>query len=104
MFEKPSLLWEGVVMRIDIICKPNSNGSCERTLDNVRVALTEMGVKAEVHLYRDLRKMIDNRVYVSPALVVDDLLRIAGRVPDIREIKRFICERPRYLKRMQEVA
>jgi small redox-active disulfide protein 2 len=90
-------------MRIDIICKPDGNGRCERTLDNVREAVSEMGVKAEVHLYRDLRKMIDNRVYVSPALMVDDLLRIAGRVPEVREIKQFICERPRYVKRAKEV-
>jgi hypothetical protein len=91
-------------MRIDIICKPECGGLCDRTLENVREALTEMGVKAEVHLYRDLRKMIDNRVYVSPGVVVDDMLRVCGRVPEIREIKQFICERPRYLKRLKEVA
>lgn len=89
-------------MRIDIICKPDCNGRCERTLDNVREALTEMGVKAEVHLYRDTRKMIDNRVHVAPGLIVDDLLRVAGRVPEIREIKQFICERPRYVNRIEE--
>lgn len=91
-------------MRIDIICKPECNGSCERTLENVRDALTDLGVKAEVHLYRDVRKMIDNRVYVSPALMVDDLLRVSGRVPDVSEIKGFICERPRYQQREKEVA
>jgi len=91
-------------MRIDIICKPECGGRCDRTLENVREALTEMGVKAEGHLYRDLRKMIDNRVYVSPAVVVDDMLRVSGRVPEIREIKQLICERPRYLKRLKEVA
>jgi hypothetical protein len=91
-------------MRIDIICKPDCNDRCERTLDNVREAVSDMGVKAEVHLFRDQRKMIDNRVYVSPALMVDDLLRVAGRVPEVREIKQFICERPRYVKRAKEVA
>jgi hypothetical protein len=63
-----------------------------------------MGVKAEVHLYRDRRKMVDNRVYVAPALMIDDVVRIAGRVPEVREIKAFIAERPRYLKRLQQVA
>ncbi len=91
-------------MRIDIICKPECSGSCERTLENVRDALSQLGVKAEVHLYRDVRKMIDNRVYVSPGLMVDDLLRVAGRIPDVHEIKAFICERPRYQKREKEVA
>ncbi len=48
--------------------------------------------------------MIDHRVYVSPGLLVDDLLRVAGRIPDVHEIKAFICERPRYQAREKEVA
>lgn len=91
-------------MRIDILCKPNCGQRCETTLKNVRQALTEMDVNAEVHLYKDPRKMIDNRVYVSPALMVDDTLRIAGRVPDIKEIRSFIAERPRYRRRLEQVA
>jgi len=91
-------------MRIDILCKPNCGPRCERTLENVRQALNEMDVNAEVHLYKDPRKMIDNRVYVSPALMVDDNLRISGRVPDINEIRSFIAERPRYRKRVEQVA
>ena len=43
-------------------------------------------------------------LYVGPALLVDDVVRIAGRIPDIREIKSFIVERPRYVERMREVA
>ncbi len=91
-------------MRIDILCKPESGGRCERTLKNVREALAELGVEAEVHLFRDRRKMIDNRVYVSPALLIDDCVRIAGRVPEVSEITSLLVERPRYRRRLQEVA
>ncbi len=91
-------------MRIDILCKPEGGQRGERILANVRQALKEMDVRAEVHLFCDRRKLIDNRVYVAPALVIDDVVRIAGRVPDIREIKSFIVERPRYVERMKEVA
>ena len=91
-------------MRIDILCKPESGRRGERALANVREALQELGVEAEVHLYRDRRKMIDNRVYVSPALLLDDTVRIAGRVPEVKEIVSLIVERPRYLKRVQKVA
>jgi hypothetical protein len=86
-------------MRIDILCKPESSRRCERTLENVREALNEMGVQAEVHLFRDRRKMIDYRVYVSPAVLVDDVVRVAGRIPEVRELKSILAERPRYLKR-----
>ncbi len=91
-------------MRIDIICKPENSRKGDRVLENVRLALDEMGVRAEVHLFRDRRKMVDNRIYVAPALLVDDIVRVAGRVPEVNEIKAFIAERPRYVRRMQDVA
>jgi Thioredoxin domain len=91
-------------MRIDIFCKPESNSRCDRTLENVRQALDDLSIEAEVHLYRDSRKMIDYRVYVAPALLIDDNVRIAGRVPEVGEIARLIVERPRYRKRLQKVA
>ena len=91
-------------MRIDILCKPEGAQRGERVLANVRKALKEMDVRAEVHLFCDRRKMVDNRVYVAPALIIDDAVRVAGRVPDINEIKSFIVERPRYVERMREVA
>jgi len=91
-------------MRIDILCKPESESRGERTLYNVRQALTELGVNAEVHLFRDRRKMIDHRVYVAPAIMVDDVVRVAGRIPEVREIKALIAERPRYVQRLAKVA
>lgn len=91
-------------MRIDIICRPDSNNRCDTTLQNVRSALDTLSVKAEVHLYRDRKKMIDNRVYVTPALLIDDDLRVAGRIPEISEICEMIRARPHYCERMKEVA
>ncbi|MFO7577122.1 MAG: thioredoxin family protein [Pelovirga sp.] len=91
-------------MRIDILCKPDKPESCQGTVENVREALDKLGVEAEVHQYSDSRKMIDNRVYVVPALMIDDQVRIAGRVPKVEEIINFIVERPRYLKDTADVA
>lgn len=88
-------------MRIDILGKPESGQRCDRVLENVRKALADTGVEAEVHVFRDRRKMIDHRVYVSPALVIDDSVRVAGRVPEVREIIGMFAERPRYQKRLK---
>lgn len=91
-------------MRIDILCKPDAQGRCQGTMHNVRAALDKLGVEAEVHQFQDSRKLIDNRVYVAPALLIDDQVRIAGRVPDVDEIVEFLAERPRYLKDIAEVS
>ena len=91
-------------MRIDIVCKPDNPEGCKNTVENVREALDKLGVEAEVHQFSDSRKMIDNRIYVVPALLIDDQLRIAGRVPAVDEIVNFIVERPRYLRDVAEVA
>jgi len=91
-------------MRIDILCKPDQQESCQGTVENVREALDQLGVEAEVHQFSDTRKMIDNRIYVVPALLIDDQVRIAGRVPEVDEIVNFIAERPRYLKEVAKVA
>jgi len=89
-------------MRIDIICKPDCDNHCHEALSNVRQALDQMRLDAEVHLYQDRRKMIDNRVYVTPALMLDDVVRIAGRVPDVLEIKSLIAERAKYIRRLRD--
>ena len=86
-------------MRIDILCKPGNANSCQLILKNVRAALSQSKVAAEVHLYQDLRKMIDYRVHVTPAIVIDDNIRIAGRVPDTNEIIELIDAQPHYQKR-----
>ncbi|NOY14361.1 MAG: thioredoxin family protein [Deltaproteobacteria bacterium] len=91
-------------MRIDIVCKPDKLDACRGTAANVREALDRLGVEAEVHQFNDSRKMIDNRIYVVPALLIDDQLRIAGRVPEVDEIVSFLVEHPRYLKDVAEVA
>ena len=91
-------------MRIDILCRPDSNHRCDLALRNVRSALESLSIEAEVHLYRDRKKMIDNRVYVTPALLIDDDLRISGRVPEIHEIREMIRTRPHYRQRMKDVA
>ncbi len=91
-------------MRIDILCRPDQPESCQGTVENVREALDKLGVEAEVHQFSDSRKMIDNRIYVVPALMIDDEVRIAGRIPGVDEIVDFIVERPRYLRDVAEVA
>jgi hypothetical protein len=91
-------------MRIEILCRPDNPEGCQNTTSNVRQALERLGVEAEVHQFADKRKMIDNRIYVVPALMIDGQVRVAGRVPAVEEIVNFLVERPRYLRDVAKVA
>lgn len=82
-------------MRIELLCKPHAPQRCQRALDNIHAAIEQAHIQAQVHVSYDRRKMIDNRVYVTPALLVDDDVRIAGRVPELDELLEIIYERPR---------
>lgn len=91
-------------MRIDILTHPKHSEAGEQVLKNVTEALERSGIVAEVHVHHDVHRMIDYRIYVSPALMIDDAVRVAGRVPEVREIMSIFAERPRYHNRLKKVA
>ncbi|MDZ4183951.1 MAG: thioredoxin family protein [Desulfuromonadales bacterium] len=91
-------------MKIEILVNAKSAEAGDQVLKNVKEALERTDIEAEVHIYHDAHKMIDHRVYVAPALMIDDAVRIAGRIPETREILSIFAERPRYHKRLKKVA
>lgn len=91
-------------MKIEILVNAKSAEAGEQVLQNVKEALARTEIEAEVHIYHDVHKMIDHRVYVAPALMIDDAVRIAGRIPETKEIISIFAERPRYHKRLKKVA
>lgn len=95
---------KGHVMKIEILTHPKQLEAGEKVFQSVRAALERTDLEAEVHVYHDVHRMIDNRIYVAPALMIDDVVRIAGRIPEPREIISIFAERPRYHKRLQKVA
>jgi len=63
---------------------------CRRTEQNVRKAVQELGIEAEVtHVYDQL-EMLKRGITNTPAVVIDGEVKIAGRVPEIDEIKELL--------------
>ena len=54
-------------------------------------AAKELGVPYEIHKVTDLKQIIALQVMVTPALVVDGSLKVAGRVPSVEEIKKLLA-------------
>jgi len=53
-------------------------------------AIKELGVSAEITKVTDINKIIDYGVMLTPALVIDGEVKMAGRIPGKEEIKKWI--------------
>ncbi len=61
------------------------------TLDKlVREAVQEMHVDANIEYVQDMIKIIDYNIMSTPALMINDVVKCSGRVPDKNEVKAMI--------------
>lgn len=65
---------------------------CESMEKEVRNALAEMDVAADVIKVKDIQQMMAYKVMATPALVINDNVKVAGRVPKREAIKKYIEE------------
>ena len=63
---------------------------CKKLHENVEQAAKEMGIEHEIHKVTDINAITGFGVMTTPALVVDDEVKVAGRVPTVDELKIII--------------
>lgn len=61
---------------------------CNRLFENVKSAVTELGICAEIIRVEDLREILMLGVMSAPSLMVDGKLVISGQVASVEQIKR----------------
>jgi hypothetical protein len=54
--------------------------------------LKNTGVKAEVVKVEDIESIMKYGVMITPAVVIDGDVKIVGKVPDEKEIKKWITQ------------
>jgi small redox-active disulfide protein 2 len=59
---------------------------CKTTYTNALEAVKQTGVDAEVIKIEDLQEMFKYDVLTTPVLIIDEEVKIKGRVADVREI------------------
>lgn len=64
---------------------------CKKLLANTEDAVNTLGVVAEVVKVEDMKKIMQYGVMVTPALVVDGVVKSAGKVLSVEDIKKIIC-------------
>ena len=52
--------------------------------------MKELGIEAELVKVQDIKTITDYGVLMTPALVVDGVVKVAGKVPRVEEIKAWI--------------
>ena len=65
---------------------------CKVTYNNALEAVKQSEVEAEVIKVEDIMEMMKYDILSTPALVIDEKVRVKGRVADIKEIKDMLLE------------
>jgi small redox-active disulfide protein 2 len=63
---------------------------CKTTYNNTLAAVAATGVEAQVIKVEDIMEMMQYNVLTTPVLVIDEVIKIKGRVAEIAEIKSLL--------------
>ncbi len=63
---------------------------CQRLAEQTEAAAKALGLEYRIEKVTDLQQIMGYGVMVTPALVVDGQVRVAGKVPSVDEIGRLL--------------
>jgi len=63
---------------------------CKKLEENTKEAVKELGINATVKKIEDIQSIMAYGVMLTPALVVDEQVKFAGRVPSAKEIAEYL--------------
>lgn len=63
---------------------------CKTTYNNVLVALQQLNRQAEVIKVEDIEEMMKYNVLTTPVLMINEEIKIKGRVAEVNEIKQLL--------------
>jgi small redox-active disulfide protein 2 len=75
-------------MMIEIL--GNGCPKCKLLEENAREAVKSMGLTAEIVKVTDIDRMIDYGVMSTPAIVIDGVVKLSGRIARVDEIKDWL--------------
>ncbi|MBK6623155.1 MAG: TM0996/MTH895 family glutaredoxin-like protein [Saprospirales bacterium] len=65
---------------------------CKRTEELVRRVVEEMGIDAQIEKVEDIRQIMEYNILSTPAVVIDGIVKIKGRVPDRHELETLLAD------------
>jgi len=64
---------------------------CKKLAEVTEQAAKDLGIEFEMEKVTDVKDIMKFGVMITPALVVDGEVKIAGKVPSVDEIKKLIA-------------
>lgn len=77
-----------LVMKIQIL--GTGCAKCQKLADTADEAARALGLNYELQKVTDLNEIMSFGVMITPALVVDGTVKIAGKVPSVDELKKLL--------------
>lgn len=66
---------------------------CQQTTTAVKQAIIELGLtEVQVEKVEDIQKIMEYNILRTPAVVIDEIVKIKGRVPTVREVKELLVQ------------
>lgn len=76
-------------MKIEIL--GSGCAKCKKTKEIVEQAVAEAGIEAEIVKVDDMDTILSYGVMLTPGVVVDGDVKIAGKVPSVDNVKKWIA-------------
>lgn len=64
--------------------------NCKKLESNIRKAVEELGINASIEKVTDFKDIVSYGVMATPALVVDEKVKIMGKVPSVDQLKKYL--------------
>lgn len=64
---------------------------CQKLYETAETAARELGIDYQVEKVKEINRIMEFGVMVTPALVVDGEVKSAGKVPTVEEIKAMLA-------------
>lgn len=63
---------------------------CNELESRTKEAVKTLGIEAEISKVSDIKKISQYGVMITPALAVDGVVKVTGKVPKVEEIQEWI--------------
>lgn len=63
---------------------------CKATFEAVKKAVEQSGVQVDITKVEDLEGMMKYNILTTPVVVINEEIKISGRVPTVDEIKKLL--------------